>query len=249
MKRTSLLISCVLLVTLAVLAPGGNRGLAQGTAQTGSYKVYFPLISRIEAVRFDDFADNDPVWNLTLRQEEKDGFMEHLGGLFAAHIRDNSALFAYSPGWRPLGDYKLEVDARHVSPNRKTYNGLGLVFDATDDWSEFYALIIAAGGAQHAWAVVRFTNFGDDVKYLTNDGYRGAPNFMKGWDSWNHLMVIRRQDGVTVYCNGKKLPDGNTTDTYHGSQRLVGLMVTSYEFDIGEVEFDNFKLTQLSGPY
>jgi hypothetical protein len=148
-----------------------------------------------------------------------------------------------TPGWRASGDLKLEVDGTHLSPLKKSANGLGIAFNAEDDWSGFYALIIAMGAAQHLFSVVRFT--GTRGKSITNGGYRGAPGFVRDWDGTNTLMVTRIGNTITAYCNGKVLPGGRTEDDTYGPGGLVGLVVTSYEFSDGEIEFDNFRLTPL----
>ena len=206
----------------------------------------------MEPILFDDFEDEDPVWEYKLLKDPTDGFFEHLNGKYAAHIQDNSALMVATPGWRPRGDFKLEVDGRHLDPDKKSFNGLGLAFSADDEWTGFYTMIIAAGAAQHFWAVVRFATEGQrDYKanILTNDGYRGGPGSMKNYSGTNRLMVTRIGDTIKPYCNGRALPVGDgrpyVVDSRYGPNRLVGLVVTSYEFSYGEVDFDNFQLTPL----
>jgi hypothetical protein len=53
-------------------------------------------------------------------------------------------------------------------------------------------------------------------------------------------------DGIIdALCNDHWLPGGQAVGTHLADDRMVGLVVTSYEFSNGEVEFDNFKLTPL----
>jgi hypothetical protein len=205
--------------------------------------IYMPLQILTEAVLFDDFEDEDPVWTLMFAEEPKDGYFEHLDGQLAGHIRDNSARMVVSPGWRPAGDFVVEVDASHDAPDRKTFNGLGIAFCGDDAWYGYYALLLSAGGAQHSWALVRLE--GGSTHYMINDGFRGTGNYVKGFSGWNHLEVVRIGDVIRVYINGRLLPNGQVTNSEYGRGRLVGLTVTSYEFDEGEVRFDNFKLTPL----
>jgi len=210
--------------------------------------LYIPFVRYMEPILFDDFEDEDPVWEVNLLKDPTDGFFEHLNGTYAAHIQDNSAMMVSWPGWRPSGDFKLEVDGRHLAPSNKSFNGLGLAFSADDDWTGFYALMLAAGAAQHFWAVTRFERLDSGrykTRYLTNGGYRGGTNFMKSGTSPNRLMVARIGDVINAYCNGRKLPGGTAIDDHYGPGRLVGLIVTSYEFNYGEIEFDNFQLTPL----
>jgi hypothetical protein len=214
--------------------------------------LYMPFIRYMEPILFDDFEDEDPVWEVSLLKDPTDGFFEHLDGKYAGHIQDNSAVMVSTPGWRPSGDFKLEVDGRHLEPDKKSFNGLGLAFSADDAWTGFYAMIIAAGSAQHFWAVVRFELVGTrnyKAKALTNRGYRGGPMSMKNHSGTNRLMVTRIGDTIKPYCNGSALPLGDgrpyVVDSRYGPNRLVGVVVTSYEFSYGEVDFDNFELTPL----
>jgi hypothetical protein len=176
-------------------------------------------------------------------EEEKDGYFEHLDGELAGHLTDNSARLVVSPGWRPAADFRVEVDASHDEPDRKSFNGLGITFCGDDDWHGYYALMLAAGGAQHSWALVRIE--GGSTHYLTNSGYRGTGNYVKGFSGWNHFEVVRIGDMIRVYINGRKLPNGEVFDSEYGRGRLVGLTATTYEFDWGEVRFDNFRLAPL----
>jgi hypothetical protein len=252
-KWTYLLIAvgCIVsMISFPASAPT-NTVRAQGTVAHKAFLpwirttgwLYIPFVRDMEPIRFDDFEDEDPEWQQWLPKDPKDGFFEHMNGLYAAHIHDNSAMIIASPGWRTYGDFKLEVDGQHLAPLKKSFNGLGLAFGGDDEWTGFYALMIAAGAAQNFWSVVRFDN--TRARYLTNSGYRGGPNFMKDWDGINRLMVVRIGDMITAYCNGKPLPSGSARDDTYGPGRQVGLVVTSYEFSWGQIRFDNFLLTPL----
>ena len=235
------LMAFVFVLSLVVLLRNAPQ---RGVRAQGQNEVYFPLAFRPEPIRFDDFEDEDPVWEIMRREETRDGFFEHLYGRLVAHIRDNSARTVVSPGWRPLGDFKLEVDARFASDEWQ--NGLGLAFSGNDTWSDYYAFALSFNFSQPWWAVVAYQN---DVQIDLSGGYNGAPSFVRSGYQWNHLMIIRQQNQIRVYCNDRKMPEGTYTDSRYGTNRLVGLTVTSYEWDRGEVEFDNFKLTPMSMPY
>jgi hypothetical protein len=252
-KRTYLLLTVFCIVSMigfpASAPPSTVR--AQDTlphkaffplVRTTAY-LYLPFLRYMEPILLDDFEDEDPEWEQWLLKDPKDGFFEHLNGRYAAHVRDNSAMIVASPGWRPSGDFKLEVDGQHLAPLKKSFSGLGLAFSGDDEWTGYYALMIAAGAAQNFWAVVRFDN--TRANYLTNSGYRGGPGFMKDWDETNRLMIVRIGDMIKAYCNGKALPGGKAIDDHYGPGRQVGLVVTSYEFDWAEMDFDNFQLTPL----
>jgi hypothetical protein len=250
MKRTYLVLTLMALSLVLTLVPVATSGATVEAQAQATYYAYFPVIDagpeiRWPPMRVERFV-TDPNWEMAyLKNDPKDGFFQHAPDTetYLGYITDNSALMVAWPGWRIRGDYKLEVDARHVSPHRKSFNGLGIAFNATDDWKRFYALMLAAGGAQHAWAVVDFND--THAKYLTNGGYRGGPNFMRNWENYNHLEIRVIDGQIHAYCNGKWLPGGTATGKVLADDRRVGIVVTSYEFSNGLVEFDNFQLTPL----
>jgi hypothetical protein len=169
-----------------------------------------------------------------------------LEGAFVCTITDNSALLLAWPGWRPQEDFELEVDARFVSPDSRTFNSLGLAFGGTDDWNDFYTLVLAQGGEQHLWAPIRFVNA--KGQYLANGGYRLAPDFVRPRFEWNRLMVRSIGDRIFMYGNGQRLHDEPIVYERPGDgvNRLVGLVALSYEFDHGILVFDNYRLAPLA---
>jgi hypothetical protein len=247
LKRTHLFLALAIVGLVLGLVPANAPATmvqAQDSPQAEHY-TYIPYLRYKPAPRVETFK-TDTAWpQRWLKNDPKDGYFAQSPETQSlwAYVTDNSALIVTWPGWRIRGDYKIEVDARHVGPLRKSFNGLGLVFNATDDFNHFYALMLAMGAAQNFWALVRF----DDNKatYETNDGYRGGPNFMRDWDKWNELEVRVVEGMIVVYCNNKPLPSGEAIGTYLADDRLIGLVATSYEFDNGLMEYDNLKLTPL----
>jgi hypothetical protein len=246
-KRTHIFLALMIAGLVLGLVPA-KVPQATVQAQAGpqaEYQYYFPLIGMSQHERVEQFR-MDPNWPMNLLKDPKDGYFEHSDETQSlwGHVTDNSALMVTWPGWRTYGDYKIEVDARHVGPLHKSFNGLGLVFNATDEFKHFYALMLAMGAAQNFWSLVRFEN--TRAFYETNDGYRGGPGFMKDWDGWNELEVRVIDGEINVYCNNKWLPGGMADGTkYLVEGRLVGLVATSYEFDNAIVEYDNLRLTPL----
>lgn len=213
-----------------------------------TYDMYFPSVSVVRAVRsgLDTFFTGDRLleWRIAMTKEPNEVFLDISGGVLKVTITDNSVrtiIAPQMPGWQPEKDFMLEVDARFTTD--EWLNGLGLVFGANEDWSEYYDFKIGFNFEQHYWAVAKFKD--DNITYLTNDGWRGGPNFMNNQYNWNHLTVIRQGDEIQVLCNDKLLPGGTFTDPSFIDSRWVGLTVTSYEWDSGSIEFDNFKLTPL----
>jgi hypothetical protein len=170
-----------------------------------------------------------------------------------AWIDDNRANNIAWPGWRPQADFKLEADAR-FHESAQWLNGLGLLFGGNDNWTEYYAFMLGFNFEQHYWSVARVEPRPgtDDVDYRwlldTHSGWGGTPPDVRWYYDWNHLTVVRVGDQIDVYVNGWHMPGGTFSDGTYGRDRLVGLLATSYEWNEGEVEFDNFRLTPLSMP-
>ena len=247
MKKTSTYLLLMIFVLTLSLVPANVPAQtiqAQESAPQTVYYAYLPSVASWQLIREERFRF-DPEWQQARIKDPKDGWFEHSPETrsLLGHVTDNSAMLVTWPGWRVSGDYKIEVDARHIGPLHKSFNGLGLVFNATDDFNHFYALMLAMGAAQNFWALVRFEN--TRARYETNHGYRGGPGFMNDWDRWNHLEVRVIDGMINVYCNGRWLPGGEAEGTYLADNRLVGLVATSYEFDNAEIEYDNLKLTPL----
>jgi len=241
-------IACALLL---IVMGAGVPQLAVRAQAGNTY--YLPLIFKPQRVWFDNFSDNDPAWPMVFMDEPQDGSFEHINGYLAGHITDNSGFFVGSPGWKSYGAFSLAVDGRHTGPLNeagnppKTANGLGLAFGANDDWTDFYTLILSSGGAQHFWAIVHYQ--GRDATIVSNNGrYRGGDmTTMHPWAQTNRLMVTVRDGTIKAYCNDKELAGGMVSGIRFAGNN-VGLIVTSYEFDEGEVEFDNYELIQSDVP-
>jgi hypothetical protein len=220
--------------SLATLSQGGMRAPAR--AQAPSTIAYFPIIHRGEQVKYDNFTDEDPVWQYTFT-EVKDGVFFHRDGRYVSRLEDNSAIGVAWPGWRPLADFQLEVDARFKS--QVWGNGLGIVFSGNDVWTEYYAFMLVFNFAQHFWSFARV----DPPEEYNRFSWGGAPSFVGWYKDWNHLMAVRIGSSIRVYCNGILMPGGEYTDSRYGTGRLVGLLATTYEGGSGEIEYDNFTLT------
>jgi hypothetical protein len=250
MRRWSIRLLAVLFVASIVALCARGSGIFARAAEMLP-RAYFPLVFKAEPVRLDDFQDQDPVWQTKFR-EAKDGSFFYRSGRLVGLIKDNRANSIAWPGWRPLADYKLEVDARFY--DGRWLNGLGLVFAGNDDWTEYYAFMLSYNFDQHNWTVARAKpKEGSDppdidFKWLTDFGWGGAPSFVAARNRWNHLMVVRVGNTIEVYINGYLMPDGTFTDGTYGRNRLVGVLVSSYEWSVGDMEFDNFQLTPLSMP-
>jgi len=243
--RRSLVVVFVLSLVFVLKSVPREAVRAQGLTP----RAYFPLIFRAEPIRFDDFEDEDPVW-YTYRREVEDGFFYHRNGRLVGLITDNRANNIGYPGWKPLGDFKVEADVRYTDP--RWMDGLGLVFCGNDAWNEYYLFMLGANTDQYHWAVARAdpdtSDPHNDVDFHWLSNWEGTPGYVNQNGAWNHLAVVRQGSSIRVYANGRQL--GNEIiDNKYGTHRQVGVIATSYEWTEGESEYDNFMLTPLSAPY
>jgi hypothetical protein len=260
LKRFLILgITAVILLSLK----GGPGDTSQASGSNGTHDYYFPLMFKPEPVLYDDFSDTDPEWGvLNMQPTPSKTFFRHERGLLYAEIRDNADRYVASPAWRPMGDFKLQVKARFDRPHEgddppfQTRNGLGLVFGGNYNWTEHYAYMLGYWGRQHAWALIRYDGRNSEGKDKSKSlqKYGGAPSFVKGFDGWNRLQVTRIRDRIYLFCNGHRMPVGEPYYTYiqdgkYGTNRYVGLTITSWEASFEKIEFDDFRLTPLSMPY
>ncbi len=239
----------VFVLSLVFVLKGVPRETVQ--AQTLTPRAYFPIMFKSEPIRFDDFQDEDPVW-YTYRREVEDGYFYHRSGRLVGLIEDNRANNIGYPKWKPLGDFKVEADVRYTDP--RWMNGLGLVFCGNDAWNEYYIFMLGHNTDQHHWTVARADpdtsdpNNDVEIKWLREPEWEGTPGFVNQNSAWNHLAVVRRGSSIRVYANGRQLGE-EIIDGKYGTGRHVGVIATSYEWTQGESEYDNFRLTPLSGPY
>jgi hypothetical protein len=238
------LLTGLFVLSLATLAAGGVRVPVRAQGEP-IVQFYFPILAKYEPTRYDDFSDENPVWYYK-QQEAEDVIFFRRDGRFVGLIEDNSANSIAYPGWRPSGDFVLSADARFS--DGEWMNALGLVFGGSDDWQEYYGFLLAYNFRQHYWAVVRARPPEQNHTYLSDDEWGGVPNFVQWYSRWNTLMVVRQGASIEVYCNGIHMPGGTYTDSRYGANRLVGLLVTSYEWAKGEIEFDNFEVTPIIAP-
>jgi hypothetical protein len=235
-------LACAFVLSLVFVAQGPSLRPARAAGVLVP-RSYLPFVEQPEPIRYDNFEDQDPAWQYQL-SDPMDGSFFHREGRYVGLIDDNSANSITWPGWRPLGDFRLEVDARFSYG--EWLNGLGLAFSGNNTWSEYYAYLLAFNFEQHFWSVARVEP-GEVFHRL--ESWAGVPGFVNNQSQWNHLMIERVGHTIRVYCNGRQMPGGQYLDANYGTQRLVGLTVTSFEWNRGEIEFDNFALTPLSKPY
>ena len=213
---------------------------------------YFPLMFKSEVPRYEGFGGAEMPWNVWLRDDSEpiDGLYYLEGGRLVAEMGDNRANFVAYPDWRPLGDFQIDADIRFR--DGEWLNGVGVVFggetaerNGREQWIEYYAFLLAWNFKQHNWGFARVRD--NNYTWLTRMG--GAPATVRWFSEWNHVTIVRRGSNIKIYCNGVQLPKADYDDGTYGTNRLVGVLATTYEINKGKNEYDNFLLTPLSMPY
>ncbi|MBL7198715.1 MAG: hypothetical protein ISS56_01055 [Anaerolineae bacterium] len=215
-------------------------------ATDSEHKVYLPFFAWIQREGFDDFTDLDPEWdifNLARQPEQKDGTFRYIDGKLRGEIRDNAVRMVASPPWLTDGDYRLEVDAQYEYHHKQSWDGLGLVFGGNSDFTEYYTFMLAYNPEQHFWGIFRIKGF--RTESIDRDWWIGSPGFVRNEDGWNHLEVIRVGNKIKLYINGGRIRDlgEDYTDSHYFGARRVGVVITSYEMNYHNINFDNFRLS------
>jgi hypothetical protein len=246
------------LIILGILIPvfvSSLRGTPRiKVSAQDDHKLYFPVAFQPTWNGRDDFEDNHPEWrvyNLARQPEDKDGGFRYAvlapgtvweKRVLRGEIRDNAVRLVASPPWLAKSFYRLDMDARFHKQDKQSFDSLGIVFGGNSDFSEYYAFLLAYGADQHFWAIVKVKGY--RTRYLDKDKFIGAPGFVRDRDGWNHLTVIRFYDKIFLYINDRKLLD--TGEDYHdsdyGANRRVGVVITSYELNFHDIDFDDFEL-------
>ncbi|MBN1640147.1 MAG: hypothetical protein JXA09_02835 [Anaerolineae bacterium] len=226
--------------SLVLVGKAGSRSSVR--AGEMSPVAYFPIVFAAEPTRIERFSGSVFSWNTWYEEPGVDGWFAHEGGRLVAYLDDNSAHNIAYPGWRPLGDFQIDVDVRFRMG--RWLNGAGVLFDGDDDWSDYYSFLLAYNFDQHFWGFAR----AEDGHYDWITPIGGAPAFVRWWEEWNHLTIVSRRSGIRLYCNGELLP-GASYDLPFTTNRLVALVATTYEWNDGVNEYDNFRLMPLSQPY
>ena len=161
----------------------------------------------------------------------------------------------------PSANYQLELDARWFDAAYfATYQ---IFFGSDSGMSNYYAVQVRindVGDLICEYSVVKQTSdsaasaaeefFGlprvAGTRWMQNWTFSGSINCgirnqNKGNRNWNHFVIRREGNGITVDVNGNRL--GSWTDSAYGADRYFGVGATLYEgFTPGKPEFDNWSV-------
>jgi hypothetical protein len=240
-------VSVLALSAVLLLRPMPRQAVS---AENDEYKLYFPSIAWNPWEWFDDFTDLEPEWeifNLARQPEQKDGTFRHIDGRLRGEVRDNAVRMVASPPWWISGDYRVEVDAQFALCTKQSWDGLGLVFGGNDDFTEYYTFMLACNPRQHFWGIFRIEGF--RTESIDPDWWIGSPGFVRDENQWNHLEVIRVGNKIKLYINGGRIRDlgQDYVDSHYFGSRRVGVVITSYEMNKQDVNYDNYKLSAYPG--
>lgn len=216
-KRTPFILSILIIVGSLLIVGGNAKALDQLT-------VYLPVIFRnyCPPMFADDFSDPTSGWPVFDNGNRR---YEYLNNEYRILLRNTDSWSGARPGFE-ASDYNLTVDVRNATGNFGDY---GLLFGLSDDWSQFYTLVIYPDGDygifQHDDGT--WTSLADGPSNSINPGI-----------TMNRLKVKREGDLIEAYANGELL--ASVSDGSYTGMRYVGLFVESYDVPNVDVMFDNF---------
>ncbi len=198
---------------------------------TGEHYAFLPLALRsFWAGFFDDFSNPDSGWG---SGENASVIYRYLDGEYQFYFKTVDGVFGLTPDLALPSDYRIEVDARKVSPGVCSY---GLIFGTrwtTDSWETYQVIIWPTDGE----FLVNKRTLDGSWTLIQDWTYSSAINQNYGT---NHIRVDRIGTAIRIYINGAMV--ANITDSsFTGSGRDAGLRAYSYWDAPVDVRFDNFR--------
>lgn len=214
---------------VAATAPLTSSGSIAVTAPQEDYFVYLPHVANNYCASgfFDDFSNPASGW---YTGDDGDIRWQYYDNQYRIEIYNGSWWAGSFAPVRVSGDYTLQVDVA----NSGNYGPYGLIFDATDDWSEFYVF------------VVHTDSYFQVLHYDTSQ-----PNPWTLLASWNPLInssgfrlkVERAASQAKVFINGQFIT--TVTGLAPVNMKRIGVYVSSFLPGYPtymDARFDNFQL-------
>jgi hypothetical protein len=201
---------------------------------TFDQSVYLPLIlNNFWVGYFDDFSDPNSGW---ASGENATTIYRYLSGEYQIYLKQANSSWAVTPDLVMPSDYRIEVDARKVSPGDCSY---GLIFGTrwtSTSWETYQFVIWPTSGEFY----VEKRTLDGSWTQIQDWTYSSAINL--GYAT-NHIQVDRIGTAIRIYINGTQVL--NITDTsFTGSGRDAGVRAYSYSDAPVDVRFDNFRASQ-----
>jgi len=202
---------------------------------TGERYVYLPVVMRdFWAGYFDDFSNPNSGWAVG---ENENVIYRYLNGEYQIYLKRKDGVLGITPDLVLPSDYRIEVDARKVSPGVCSY---GLIFGvrrtAPSSWETYQVIVWPTGGQFYinkraldgTWSVIQDWT------------YSSAINLNYGT---NRIRVDRIGTAIRIYINGTMV--ANITDSsFTGPGRDAGIRAYSYSDAPVDVRFDNFRASK-----
>jgi Tol biopolymer transport system component len=190
-------------------------------------RLYLPLVinNACDLLYADNFSNSASGWFVG---DSGSTLWQYLSGEYRILVRDTEWGGAVGSNAK-FSNYAAAVDVRNATGNFGTY---GLVFGLSDNWSQFYALLVDPDGIYSLW---RFDPSGGWTLLTW-----GTSNAINEGTATNRLKVERNGSLIKAYINDQLITMG-TDGTYTGLRRL-GLIVNSYDEPNVDIRFDNFKV-------
>jgi len=200
----------------------------------GENYVYLPLTLRnFWAGYFDDFSNPNSGWD---SGEDGNIIYRYLNGEYQIYLKRAEWGFAITPDLVLPSDYRIEVDARKVSPGVCAY---GLIFGArwtADSWETYQVVVWPTDGK----FLVNKRSLDGSWTIIQDWTYSSAINRNYGT---NRIRVDRIGTTIRIYINGTMV--ANITDaSFTGPGRDAGIRAYSYWDAPVDVRFDNFRASQ-----
>lgn len=203
-------------------------------ATPGDYYVYLPLaLKNFWPGYFDDFSNPNSGWGVG---EDENVIYRYLNGEYQIYLKRGDWGFAITPDLVLPSDYRIEVDARKVSPGVCSY---GLVFGTRwtpDSWETYQVIVWPTDGEflinkrtlDGTWTVIQAWTYSSAI----NRNY-----------GTNRIRVDRIGTAIRIHINGTMV--ANIIDgSFTGPGRDAGIGAYSYADAPVDVRFDNFRASQ-----
>lgn len=206
---------------------------AAPTGLSGAFSVHLPLVIRdFRTIFFDDFSNPNSGW---IVDNSGNIIWRYTGGEYQIYFEERDWIAISTPSLSLPGDYRIEVDARKVSPGGGAY---GLIFGVrrtSDSW-ESYEVFVSP--SESAFLIIKRT-IDRTIVRLRNWTFSSA---IKRDNETNRIRVDRIGATIRVYINGTMV--ANVTDSsFTGSGRDAGVAGISGDAPT-DVRFDNFRVFQ-----
>jgi len=197
--------------------------------------LFLPIVTRTNpcvpaSVYADDFSNPASGWDVFSSSHSSGGY---LNGEYQLFVKDTQHYIGdYPNNQAEAVDYNLLVDVRNATG---VFGSYGLVFDISDDFSQYYEFDVASDGH---YSVYRHDPGNFVQLALSSSG------FINQGTVPNRLKVERNGATINVYANSQLLT--SVSDGTYVGLRHTGVIAFSYDQPNVDARFDNFAVNALN---